>query len=240
MKSVSAGSILGLLIIIPLAFVIWNGWFLPEPHYSAYSFSEVILKELTLSIKNLFINILLLFLPLYLLIHSYINTSIKRAIIIIVISSLFVFKDIVSSILLWQPLEQATQSYNNRVYSRYRGGGLGLAKVYNILFTIPSNNVKSVKEDLVPILRSKGFDIDTKSTFFGDEAINNLELGEQFTITPQNRNYLSLELSDSNSKKFLSKYIYIHLGYDSYRSGGLKNVEPGTIEGFIQLYPRQL
>jgi len=139
------------------------------------------------------------------------------------------------ALLYWNVLDKSVLNYQNKIYKRGRGGGFGLQKQYAITFTIPSDNAESVRDILIPSLEKAGFKLEIEST--GQEAINNLNLGNEYTISPQNKHYLNLNL-EKQVQKLVPPKINILISYNHlYGNNTNELVKPGTTEGFIILYP---
>lgn len=236
--------ILVVVFLIPSVLLLHAGFYplLPEPHYISSSINEVLYKEIFLSFKNVAINFVVLTVVAFIsLVVMFTNifkfTKLKTIFfcmsIAFIISLLLPVFDIILSMKYWQILDKATMIYENKLYNRGRGGGLGLQKEYFIQFTIPSNNVQTVRDILIPALEKEQFSIDPDST--GAEAIDNLELGEKFLIMPENKNYLSINLEKSNKDEYFS--INLVLENETSRGGVVNKVKPGTIEGYLTMYP---
>lgn len=145
--------------------VIWKGWFLPEPQYTTNSFDDVRTQEISLSVINLLINVVILFVPIY-TISLFFKSSqqlfaFKRFLIILIsvllLSSVFIARTVYESLQFWQPLEASTRSMNDRTFTRGRGGGLGLQKIYFIDFTTKGSNLSFIQNEIIPILQSYGY-----------------------------------------------------------------------------------
>ena len=237
--------LLSLIVLFPLFTWIRSGWFLPEPQYSAGSYQEVLNQEILQSLKNLFINIAVLSvgfaLTFWVFLSAIFNLSKFKIILIcfllgLISGTAIVSLDIIKSISHWRVLEGATLGFEQKSYGRGRGGGLGLQKEYSITFVNPSNTADSVKNVLVPSLQKSGFTIHPQAT--GQEMVNKLDLGQDFVITPENRNYLSLNFTKPNPKRFIPQSIHFLLGYNSlFSKDSADLVKKGTTEGFIRLFP---
>ena len=155
--------------------IIWNGWFLPEPQYIVYSYDEIVKKEVMLSLINLLIDIVILFLPIYITALFFKRLqrtfTLKRfsaiLILVIVLSSLIVVRTISESLSLWQPLEQSTHNIEQRTFSRGRGGGLGLQKVYAVRFTTKTSNLSFIKNGIIPTLERFGYEVNDYGATIG-------------------------------------------------------------------------
>ncbi len=235
--------LLTVVLFLPALIIVLTGWFLPEPQYTANSFSEVIAKEVTLSVTNLLIDLVLfslsIFFTLVFLLLKIFKFSILKSVLIVLtaaftLSLVCVSYSILESLNFWQPLEEATIMYQDKTYSRGRGGGLGLQKVYHLNFTIPSDNIASVRDDLVPTLEKRGFSTDSISS--GPEMINNLNQGEKFVITSDNNNYLALNFSQHREGSSSNSRINLIISFED-NPYIPPQTKPGTITGFLTMYP---
>jgi hypothetical protein len=236
--------ILFIILVLPLVLFINLGWFLPEPKYTVSSMNQVLISEIKLSLTNLFINMIVFtiaFFITFVLFFSEIFHFTKLKIISLCLIFAFITGiitislDIYKSMNYWNILDKSLTSYQNKAYHRGRGGGLGLQKEYYIHFTIPSDNVQSERDVLIPSLKKSGFTIDVKST--GEEALTNLNLGSKFSITPQNKNYLNLNLS-KETNELVPPHMNLFIGYNHlFGSRTDELVKPGTTEGLLRFYP---
>jgi hypothetical protein len=234
-----------LIVTIPLFTWVRLGWFLPEPQYTATFYNQILQQELILSLKNLLIGFLILTVAFFLTFFFFFSRIFHfSGLKILLVCSFFgaittvgiTGWDISRSMSYWGFLERATLSYEQKIYKRGRGGGLGIQKEYSITFVNPSNTADGVKSVLVPSLQQSGFIIHPQST--GQKMMDNLNMGQNFVITPQNRNYLSLNFTKPDPKSVVPQSIHFLLGYNRLFSNNTADlVKSGTTEGFIRLFP---
>lgn len=157
------------LVFITSIFVVWQGWYLPEPQYTADSYAQVLAREFGMSMKNVIINTFVFLIPLYIISFSLKPSLKKFSFMRLVITGLvalglgivIVVFIVSKSLAFWFPLEKATHHIERRVFTRGRGGNLGLQKEYIMHFSTKTPNLLFIKNQIVPNLQLLGYTVDS-------------------------------------------------------------------------------
>ena len=159
--------IFGLLLFLFAFSWIWNGSFLPEPNYSASSFSGVITKEISLSIPRLLIDTVICLLSVYLILAffegTFFSTRGKHLMLTVLFSAIFstiiISLQIYKSINYWQPFIALSQNFNDSTFGRGRGGAFGAQKEYALTAHPKSFNLSSIESQIIPSMSRSGYSV---------------------------------------------------------------------------------
>lgn len=233
-----------LFFITTTPFLTWTklNWFLPEPHYTTNEYNQILSKELTLSLKNILIDSMILTLAFFITFSFLFSklfgfSDLKNLFVCfvfgVIVSTSIVGTNIYQSMKYWEVLENAASIFDQKVYTRGRGGGFNAQKKYTITFVNHSDTAINVKNIVLPSLQRSGFSIESLASY--QKMLDSINQGENFIISAKTKNYLNINLNKSNRNRMVPQTLYFSLYYDQIYTN--HPAENGTTFGSFELYP---